>query len=301
LMVVDEAQATLRRFDTALRFDGSSWKTVVSADEAGAVPLDVAIDEAAAELVMLTAFPFRVHRFDLEGRPRAAFEVPPARALAVGTGGRLWLASEDGPLLELDRNGRVVSRVGRPDLSPAEALGAGLRRVSSLGLDGRGRLAALDTANHRVVLFAASGELVGAVGSGLYARPARLEVFAPSPPSASRSLAVASPRWPPAPPSFRVELKPSPESFPAFEPFSLEVRVVSADFDGEGGDLQLVVDATMPAHRHGLSARPEVRALGKGRFRVDGLLLPMVGEWLLYLDLTSRGVTERLEVPVRIE
>lgn len=294
VVAVDETRRTVRRFD------GGDWKRLApTVAEASFSPLALAIDEAAAELVVLTSFPPRVHRFDLEGRPRSVFDVPPARALALGTGGRLWLATEEGPLLELDASGRVLSRLGRPDHSPAEPLGAGLRRVQSLGIDGRGQILALDVANHRVVTFATSGEVVGAFGSGLFARPARLEArpSAPLPP-----VAIAPPPgWPPARPSFSVELSPSPEAIPAFEPFSLEVRVVLREGDPGSEGVELAVDATMPAHRHGMTTQPAVTPLGQGRFRVEGLLLHMPGEWVLFLDVTRRGITERVEVPVRLE
>lgn len=51
----------------------------------------------------------------------------------------------------------------------------------------------------------------------------------------------------------------------------------------------LRVDATMPAHRHGMNYRPSVTPLGPGRWQVDGLMFHMGGTWALQLDLRLPG------------
>jgi len=70
------------------------------------------------------------------------------------------------------------------------------------------------------------------------------------------------------------------------EHFSLLVQVCPAD-------VGLVrVDATMPEHRHGMNYRPELQALGGGRWRVEGLMFHMAGRWELVFDLaTGAGIT----------
>jgi hypothetical protein len=57
---------------------------------------------------------------------------------------------------------------------------------------------------------------------------------------------------------------------------------------------ELRVDATMPAHRHGMNYKPTVTREGPGRWRADGLLLHMPGEWQFRFDLREDGRTERL-------
>ena len=57
---------------------------------------------------------------------------------------------------------------------------------------------------------------------------------------------------------------------------------------------ELRVDAMMPAHRHGMNYRPTVTREGPGRWRADGLLLHMPGEWQFRFDLREDGRTERL-------
>jgi hypothetical protein len=70
--------------------------------------------------------------------------------------------------------------------------------------------------------------------------------------------------------------------------FSLQVRLCPA-----GAEL-LAVDATMPAHRHGMNYRPSLHPLGDGRWRVDGLLFHMSGAWELILDVRLGERRERL-------
>jgi len=57
---------------------------------------------------------------------------------------------------------------------------------------------------------------------------------------------------------------------------------------------ELSVDATMPAHRHGMNYKPTVTREGPGRWRAEGLLLHMPGEWQFRFDLREDGNTERL-------
>ncbi|MEZ5739740.1 MAG: hypothetical protein R3E68_09990 [Burkholderiaceae bacterium] len=72
-------------------------------------------------------------------------------------------------------------------------------------------------------------------------------------------------------------------------PFSLIVRACPADSDLVG------VDATMPAHRHGMNYAPSITELEPGRWRVDGLLWHMAGQWELTLDLRPGGSGRPIE------
>lgn len=71
-------------------------------------------------------------------------------------------------------------------------------------------------------------------------------------------------------------------------PFSLQVRLCPATAE------LLAVDATMPAHRHGMNYRPSLHPLGDGRWRVDGLLFHMAGAWELTWDVRQGERVERL-------
>lgn len=65
--------------------------------------------------------------------------------------------------------------------------------------------------------------------------------------------------------------------------------------------LALRVDADMPAHRHGMNYRPTVRRLGEGRYRVEGLLFHMAGQWRLSFELSADGRLDRLSHELNLE
>ncbi len=62
----------------------------------------------------------------------------------------------------------------------------------------------------------------------------------------------------------------------------------------------LRVDADMPAHRHGMNYRPEVKALGAGRFEAQGLMLHMPGRWRFIFDLGSGSTAQRVTHEVQL-
>lgn len=63
----------------------------------------------------------------------------------------------------------------------------------------------------------------------------------------------------------------------------------------------LVVDADMPAHRHGMNYRPSIVALGGGRYRAEGLLFHMPGRWRLIVELRAGDRVERLTDELVVE
>jgi hypothetical protein len=65
--------------------------------------------------------------------------------------------------------------------------------------------------------------------------------------------------------------------------------------------LKVVVDADMPAHRHGMNTKPELVEQGEGRYQVDGMLFHMAGEWVITVDVGSGEASERVTFPVLVE
>lgn len=72
------------------------------------------------------------------------------------------------------------------------------------------------------------------------------------------------------------------------EPFVLLLRTCPDDAQ------VLRVDATMPAHRHGMNYRPAIESQGAGRWRVEGLLWHMAGRWALRVDLRLPAEPDRI-------
>ena len=50
----------------------------------------------------------------------------------------------------------------------------------------------------------------------------------------------------------------------------------------------------MPEHRHGMNYAPEVKPLGPGRWRAEGLMLHMPGKWEFVFEVRAAGTTDRL-------
>ena len=81
----------------------------------------------------------------------------------------------------------------------------------------------------------------------------------------------------------RVAIAPSPAPLALGRHFALDIVVCAPA--GQPLPATLVVDADMPAHRHGMNYRATVASLGDGRFRADGLMFHMAGRWRLLFDL----------------
>ncbi|MCZ4312942.1 hypothetical protein O4H66_05950 [Comamonadaceae bacterium G21597-S1] len=76
--------------------------------------------------------------------------------------------------------------------------------------------------------------------------------------------------------------------------FTIQVRLCPADA------VLARVDATMPAHRHGMNYRPSIKAMGAGLWHVEGLMFHMPGAWELRLDVQAGGRTETLRDAVTL-
>jgi hypothetical protein len=64
---------------------------------------------------------------------------------------------------------------------------------------------------------------------------------------------------------------------------------------------RLKIDATMPAHNHGMNYLPTISADGGGKFTARGLLLHMPGRWELAFDVASEAAREQLRANVDLK
>lgn len=101
-----------------------------------------------------------------------------------------------------------------------------------------------------------------------------------------------------SPSGYEVTYTPQPDPIPLNDHFSIEVTVVAPDRSVDLKDLSINVDAGMPSHGHGINTAPNVQASGDGRFKIDGLLFHMPGEWELYVDVILGPVRERATFPL---
>ncbi len=51
------------------------------------------------------------------------------------------------------------------------------------------------------------------------------------------------------------------------------------------GSTRIALDATMPAHGHGMNYRPNATEIAPGHYRFSGLMLHMPGRWQITVDL----------------
>ena len=103
-------------------------------------------------------------------------------------------------------------------------------------------------------------------------------------PAAHRLMAQAD--------GLQIAFAPHPAPLPVGREFALDIVLCPAP--GQPMPTALVVDADMPAHRHGMNYRASITVLGNGQFRADGMLLHMAGRWRFIFDLpASAGAPAR--------
>ncbi len=102
--------------------------------------------------------------------------------------------------------------------------------------------------------------------------------------------------------TYWVAYVPPAGGLPLNADFGLVVRVFDAETRSRAvAGLELVVDARMPAHGHGMNSAAEVTVAPDGSFAVAGMLLHMTGHWELYVDITRGPLTERAQFDIELE
>ena len=97
--------------------------------------------------------------------------------------------------------------------------------------------------------------------------------------------------------SARFVLAFKPERLSVAEHFALELAVCAKS----NAPVESVrVDAHMPDHRHGMNYSPEVKPLGPGRWRAEGLMFHMPGKWEFVFEIRAAGKTDRLAHPLML-
>ena len=102
-----------------------------------------------------------------------------------------------------------------------------------------------------------------------------------------------------ATPEAEIAYRWEPEQLRVGQFFAAEVIACRAPGPGVVGEV--VVDAQMPAHGHGMNYRPTATRVAPGRFRVTGLMLHMAGRWRLTFDLVQGDRRTRLSRDVDLK
>ncbi|MFZ4808612.1 MAG: hypothetical protein ACOYLQ_15255 [Hyphomicrobiaceae bacterium] len=97
---------------------------------------------------------------------------------------------------------------------------------------------------------------------------------------------------------FAAALRTDPSPVKVGTPFVVDLRVCALD----GAPIErLAIDATMPAHRHGMNYTPRITAQGDGRHQASGFLFHMPGWWEITLSVYADGRPYRLTHGVEIK
>jgi len=95
-----------------------------------------------------------------------------------------------------------------------------------------------------------------------------------------------------------VELETAPSSIAVNQPFDVTLSV--SPKSGSTSDLEVLVDARMPAHFHGMNRMAKMSRAGSA-WKAEGLVFHMPGHWELYIDITQGGSTERAQIDVDLK
>jgi hypothetical protein len=98
--------------------------------------------------------------------------------------------------------------------------------------------------------------------------------------------------------SYTVVWVPVPDPIPLNEPFELDVVITHAEDGTPVIDATLMIEATMPAHGHGMNRHPRVIGRVEGRYRVAGMLFHMSGFWQIDIDVIRQHVAEGVRFDV---
>jgi hypothetical protein len=62
-------------------------------------------------------------------------------------------------------------------------------------------------------------------------------------------------------------------------------------------DAKLILDATMPEHRHGMMTRPVHTEISPGAWRSEGMKLHMAGHWVIDATVDAGGKQDTVHIP----
>ena len=123
---------------------------------------------------------------------------------------------------------------------------------------------------------------------------------------ASIALAPQASACPTTEQGFHRLASPDAEVAYRWEPAELKVgqfftaEVVACRAPGADPVREISIDATMPAHGHGMNYRPAAARAAPGHYRFTGLMLHMPGKWRMTIDLVQGAKRTRLTHEVNL-
>jgi len=98
--------------------------------------------------------------------------------------------------------------------------------------------------------------------------------------------------------NYTVFFSPLKSEMPLNRYFDMDVYVRGAMQQVIRFPLVMEVDAGMRAHNHGMNVKPDIKDLGQGHYKVNGMLFHMPGEWFLTFSLHRGVIAEKAETTV---
>ena len=99
---------------------------------------------------------------------------------------------------------------------------------------------------------------------------------------------------------WQVAWRPVGGPLPVSEPCAIELRITDAEGRPLDDRVEVVFDAEMPHHGHGMNVEPRVTR-GPDGWSVEGILLHMPGRWEASVDVALDGEIERTQWTLDIE
>jgi hypothetical protein len=94
-------------------------------------------------------------------------------------------------------------------------------------------------------------------------------------------------------------VEPDPQEIGIGPVFAADIIVCAEDgtpFEGE-----VFINATMPAHGHGMNTAAAVTKLGPGRFRAEGLMFHMPGQWQIEIQLSGGDGDDTMQAGLTVD
>lgn len=125
------------------------------------------------------------------------------------------------------------------------------------------------------------------------------ETAQPPPPSAPAATAGWPAKRKTEGGKFTVTIQPEGGAITMNRHFALSVIVEPSAEAGKPDSV--VVDADMPSHGHGMNTKPETIHEGGARYRANGMLFHMAGDWSIMVEIDAGTTKERAFFPLTIE
>ena len=95
-----------------------------------------------------------------------------------------------------------------------------------------------------------------------------------------------------------IQIQFSPKVVPLNTPFDADVAICS---QSEQPPTRIKVDATMPAHKHGMNYEPKTAKMGNNRYAVKNLLFHMPGVWRFEVTAYEKDKPHRFTYDVKVK